>query len=89
LIASLESEANYQFAITNFQLFCPSLLRRNGRVGGLSLQLRLLGTGGSLRPPLSLLLAFLEFGKLLLTLLESIVALGHMAFRHGDEGPGG
>jgi hypothetical protein len=63
------------------------LLWRDERIGGWNFLLRFRGTGGSLRPLLSLLLAFLEFGELLLTLLESVVALGHMAFRHGTGRP--
>jgi hypothetical protein len=59
-----------------------SLFWRDRSFGGL--HLRVFGAiGGSLGAALGLQLAFLEFGELLLTLLESIVALGHMAFRHG------
>ena len=59
-----------------------SLFWRDGRIG--EGYLRLLDSSGrSLGASLSLQLAFLEFRELLLMLLESIVALGHMAFRHG------
>jgi hypothetical protein len=64
-----------------------SLLWRNERISGWNRRLRLRSTGGSFGAALGLLLAFLEFGELFLTLLESIVALGHKAFRHGTGRP--
>ncbi|HSE65629.1 MAG TPA: hypothetical protein VLB12_01495 [Gemmatimonadales bacterium] len=65
-----------------------SLLGRDGRIARWNLRVRLGVIRGALSAAFFFQLAFLEFGELFLTLLESIIAFGHRALSARDGPPG-